>query len=239
MNIDSQKLASKQLVTTSRNARRVPLAGSDMSLNLVRERDSERSALEAGIADKFSHAYDAELTEFLPNLLSLSAAGELGAVVGVREAALGELFLEQYLDTPVEQSVASVFKTPVDRSQIVEIGNLAAYVPGLAYTLFAVLATVLDHAGHRWVVCTATPQVAAMLAKMGFSTQAICEADPARLKNGSGSWGEYYASRPTVIAGDISRAAAKVYENRDMAALILKYAEPIARMAADFRKSSS
>jgi hypothetical protein len=239
MNIDSEQIHLKQAVTTANNSRRAPLARSNMSLALVQECAAGRSALESGISKKFSKAYDAELTEFLPNLLSLSASGELGAVVGVREAAIGELFLEQYLDSPVEQSVAGVFRTPVDRSQIVEIGNLAAYVPGLAYTLFAVLATVLDQAGFRWVVCTATPQVAAMLAKMSFSSQAICDADPARLKNGAGAWGEYYASRPTVIAGDISSAAAKVYENRDMAALILQFAEPIARMVADLRKASS
>jgi hypothetical protein len=239
MNIDSEQIQLKQTVAAARNRRRAPLARSDMSLALVQKRATERAALESGISQKFSKAYDAELTEFLPNLLSLSASGELGAVVGVREAAVGALFLEQYLDSPVEQSVAGVFRTPVDRSQIVEIGNLAAYVPGLAYTLFAVLATVLDQAGFRWVVCTATPQVATMLAKMGFSSQAICDADPARLKNGAAAWGEYYASRPTVIAGDISSAAAKVYENRDMAALVLQFAEPIARMAADLRKAIS
>ncbi len=143
-----------------------------------RKSPTDRQAVEQTIMRKFERAYGAHLTHFLPELMRLDVSGELGAVAGIRAASSETLFLEQYLDRPVEQAVASAFMTPVDRDAVVEIGNLAANVPGLAYSLFAALATTLSAAGYRWVVCTATPQVAAMLARMGFSAQAICPADP-------------------------------------------------------------
>jgi hypothetical protein len=204
----------------------------NLSLALVTRQSPERPAVEQSITQKFERAYGAHLTHFLPDLLKLSVSGELGAVAGVRSAHGSRLFLEQYLDQPVEQAVAGAFMTPVDRDKIVEIGNLAANAPRLAYSLFAVLATVLSHAGYRWVVCTATPQVASMLTRMGFSAQNICRADPSQLEAGSSGWGEYYASRPRVIAGDVQLAAAQVAANRETAGIVSQFHQPIMQMAA-------
>ncbi len=206
-----------------------------MSLSLVSQQSSDRQAVEAGIMRKFERAYGAHLKHFLPDLLRLDVAGELGAVAGIRAARGGALFLEQYLDRPVQQAVAHAFMTPVDRDEIVEIGNLAANVPGLAYSLFAALATTLSAAGYRWVVCTATPQVAQMLSKMGFSAQAICPADPSMLESDPTEWGEYYATRPRVMAGDVGLAAAQVAGNYEIAAQIEQLHGPIAQMATQLR----
>ena len=165
--------------------RRASPARPSLSIGLVSEHSAERQELESGIKAKFESIYGAQLSHFLPSLLRLRIATELGAVIGVRAAHDGPLFLEQYTDRRVEQFVAGAFETPVNRDHIVEIGNLAADDPGLAYTLFAVLAVVLNEAGYRWVACTATPQVEAMLAKMKFSSRTICSADPERLKSGT------------------------------------------------------
>lgn len=225
--------------TALRKARVVAPADQRMSFGLVQEQSPERQELESSIKCKFESVYSAQLTHFLPHLLNLKVAEELGAVAGIRLASAGALFLEQYLDSPVEQSIAGAFRTPVDRNQIVEIGNLAANIPGLAYPLFAILATVLSQAGYRWVACTATPQVASMLAKMAFSSQTICGADPTRLAEGSADWGDYYASRPQVIVGDVRNAAAQVSGDRELALLVRQFARPIARMAASLRKATS
>jgi len=159
-------------------------------------------------------------------------------VVGIRAAAESPLFLEQYLDAPVEQAVARAYRTPIDRDQIVEIGNLAGNVPGLAYLLFAALAQVLSNAGYRWVVCTATPQVEAMLARLRFSSQTICAADPTRLSDGAADWGNYYASQPRVIVGDAESAATRVSANREMAALVQPFRDTILGMADRLRASA-
>jgi hypothetical protein len=221
----------------ARRHRKHDLAGLDLSLALVSQRSSERLSAEQAITRKFERAYGAHLTHFLPNLLRLNVADELGAVAGIRTARKDSLFLEQYLDRPVEQAVAARFMTPVDRDQVVEVGNLAAIVPGHAYTLFAVLATVLSHAGYRWVACTATPQVAAMLERLNFSAQTICRADPALLDGGPDDWGTYYSSRPRVMAGDVQLAAEQAAANPKIARLIRRLHGPIMQMASSLRSA--
>lgn len=213
------------------------LAGRNLSFDLVQEQSTERRQLESSITRKFERVYGAHLSHFLPELLRLGVSDELGAVVGIRPAGSGALFLEQYLDQPVEQPIARAFKTPVDRAQVIEIGNLAAEVPGMAYALFAVLATVLSRAGYRWVACTATPQVELMLSRMRFSSRTLCNADPARLEEGFADWGDYYASKPRVIVGDVRRAAAQVGKNREMRALVRHFEPQIAQMAANLSRT--
>ncbi len=220
-----------------RRYRESDLAGLELSLALVSECSPDRLSAEQAITRKFERAYGAHLTHFLPTLLRLNVADELGAVAGIRTAKGNSLFLEQYLDRPVEQAVAARFMTPVDRDQIVEVGNLAALVPGHAYTLFAVMATVLSRAGYRWVACTATPQVASMLEKLNFSAQTICRADPALLDEGLDDWGSYYSSRPRVMAGDVQLAAEQAAANPKIARLIRKLHLPILQMASSLRSA--
>jgi hypothetical protein len=197
-----------------------------------------RRELELNITQKFKDAFGAELSQFLPHLMRLNASDELGAVVGIRPAHSNQLFLEQYLDRRVEQAIAAAYRVPVDRSQVVEIGNLASRIPGLAQSLFVALANVLHEAGCRWVACTVTPQVAAMLQHLGFASRTICDADPDRLQADSGTWGDYYSMRPQVICGDIRAAAAIASRNSDAAMMLRQYAKPIQDIAAVLRQSA-
>ncbi len=237
----SSNTAPNLQLLTSRSRRRDfdnGFSAQGLSVALIGEESPNRRAVELNIMQKFERSYGAHLEHFLPDLMGLEVSGELGAVVGMRSARGSDLFLEQYLDQPVEQAVAGAFMTPVDRDSIVEIGNLAANVPGLAYSLFAVLATVLSHAGYRWVACTATPQVASMLARMNFSAKTICRADESRLEPGSIDWGTYYAARPQVMVGDVNLAAEQVLDNPAIAGLIQRYHRPIMQMAASLGSSS-
>ena len=222
----------------AQGAHGVSHAAPSLSLAVIAQDAPNRAAVESSIMRKFEARYGAHLSHFLPHLVRLAAADNLGAVAGVGPARDNRLFLEQYLDKPVEQAVAAAFMTPVDRDQVVEIGNLAANMPGLAYSLFAILATVLSDAGYKWVVCTATPQVAAMLARMNFSAEPICDADPAKLSSGSADWGDYYASRPRVMAGDVQSAAVQARSDHNIAALLFNYRQPIAQMVAALRRDT-
>ena len=218
-----------------RALRRLSVGAKSLSLEVIGQQAPNREAVEQSIMRKFETRYGAHLSQFLPNLIRLGDSGAAGAVVGVNPARNNKLFLEQYLDRPIEQSIAAAFKTPVDRDQVVEIGNLAANVPGLAYSLFAILATALSQAGYRWVTCTATPQVASMLERLHFAAQPLCDADPSKLESGSVDWGEYYSLRPRVMAGDVHLAAEQAASNRDMAVLLRHYRQPIARLVASLR----
>jgi hypothetical protein len=203
-----------------------------MTLTLVEHQAAERAETEALISQTFQRVYRAQLSHFLPHLLRLDQAGQIGAVAGVRAAQYGSLFLEQYLDKPVEQSVATVFRTPVDRDQVVEIGNLTSALQGFASSMFVVLAAVLYRAGYRWVVCTVTPKVAVALSSIGYASRVICRADPARLQSGSGDWGNYYASRPQVIVGDVASAARSLESDPGAMYLIRQLAGSIDQIAA-------
>ena len=208
-----------------------------VSLGLSHEHSAGRHVIESCVAQKFEHQFSAQLSHFLPYLLSLRDSDQLGAIVGMQPAGQGTLFLEQYLDSCVEQAVAEKFQTPVDRSQIVEIGNLAAVQPGAVYIIFAVLASVLHEAGFKWVVCTATPQVESLLSNMQFPYEHICNADPARLEDNASDWGEYYSTRPRVIAGNVEEAARRLAAEPGMAELIGQLADSISDIAASLKST--
>ena len=189
-----------RICTTNARAHSLP------ALQLASGDSPERRTIESLVAERFAKQFDARINQFLPLLLGLRTGGRYAAVAGLRPGANNELFLEQYLDRLAEQELSHVFRTPVDRGQVVEIGNLVATEAGAGYLMFACLAPLLQTAGFRWVICTATPQVEKMLQKMGFDPVRIRAADPARLTGGAADWGTYYASRPHVIAGDVRSA---------------------------------
>lgn len=208
-----------------------------LSLAIISAGSTGRSELEAAIAQKFERIYGARLSHFLPQLMRVEVSGKVGAVVGICPASNNELFLERYLDRPVEQAIAAQFGTPIDRMQVVEIGNLASDIPGLACSLFAVLACVLSLSGFRWVACTATPQVERMLGKLGLASMSVCPANPEQLAGGSVDWGDYYASQPRVIVGDAHEAARRVTANPEFAAMLRGLQFPIEQMVTELRSA--
>jgi len=206
-----------------------------LTLGIAGPNSPHRRLLESCIAKSFDVAYGAQMRQFMPYLLNLRFADQPGAVVGIRRAADCPLFLEQYLAAPVEQETSRLFRAPVDRRQIVEIGNLAASVPGSAEKLFAALARVLQRAGFRWVACTATPQVETLLARLQFPSQTICLARPTALGATAGEWGTYYAAKPRVIVGDVRIAASRLAGDGYSSAMSRQFAEPIASIAAELK----
>lgn len=190
-----------------------------LALRLETAASPRRAALERCVANRFARQYGAHIEHFLPLLFSLDIGNRPRAVAGLRSARQSRLFLEHYLDLPVEQAVSRAFRIPVDRGQIVEIGNLVSVAAGASSILFGLLAMLLDEAGVRWVTCTATPRVREMLDRLDFPSTAICVADPHALGNARSAWGSYYDSRPIVIAGDARIAAARVASNLPLGAL--------------------
>ena len=158
------------------------------------------------VAEVFKKVYDARCSHFLPLLLSFKSDDHLHGALGMRPASLGSLYLEQYLDKPVEQDISHCFKTPVVRDQVVEIGNLVVRSAGAGQFLLAILGTIVKQAGMRWVVFTATPQVEVMLKKIRWHTEEICRADSRLLSDSESQWGRYYETNPCVRVGNIDHA---------------------------------
>lgn len=165
--------------------------------------DPRRAEAEAFVRSVFAHRYCAEVSSFAPNLMLLERSDEVIAAAGWRPAGEESLFLERYLDQPVEEAVARLAGQPVARGRIVEVGNLAADKPGSSIQVVLHLSAHLHRLGHEWVVFTATAELIGIFARMGLPLLALGAADPERLGAEAAAWGSYYDTRPVVVAGRI------------------------------------
>ncbi|MDR2239027.1 MAG: thermostable hemolysin [Zoogloeaceae bacterium] len=168
-----------------------------------------RGEAEDFVRQAFARRYGARISAFAPNLMALERDGGMVAVAGWRCAGDERLFLESYLDVPVNAAVAWLAGQPVRRSRIVEVGNLASTRAGGSVDVILALARHLDRLGYEWVVFTATEELIGIFRKLGLSLLALASADPARLPEPVDDWGSYYDNRPVVVAGRIRLALAR------------------------------
>ncbi|WP_288252964.1 thermostable hemolysin [uncultured Hydrogenophaga sp.] len=181
-----------------------PLVGAarDRGLDLIRRR--------------FQQEHQAQLTHFMPRLLGLlDAAGALAGAAGCRPAASETLFLERYVDLPIEQAIAAVAGEPVARHEVVEVGNLAATSPGCARVLIVALTDWLAGQGYRWVAFTGTRSLLNSFRRLGLTPRVLAPADPARMGDTLSQWGRYYAQQPQVVFGEIPPAQRQLAQSPD------------------------
>jgi hypothetical protein len=209
----------------------LPMSPSDQ-ICLHGPASSGRPALESFIRQVYDATYGARISAFLPLLLELRNDSGGRAVLGIRPArSRQQLFLEQYLDRPIEQEIAAAANCPVGRDGIVEIGNLAADQRGASQHLFTVLAAVLAAANFRWMVFTATPQVEKLIERLHYSPKALRRVDPARLGPQIKDWGRYYDTNPRVVYCDLAGAMAAARGHAATARLLHDNAATIASIA--------
>ena len=165
--------------------------------------DPGRREVESYLEAAYARAFGGRLTHHYPRLLSVrDPEGRIHVAAGFRKAADGPLFLEQYLDGPVEHEVGEA----LSRGSIAEIGNLASHTPGASMLLFLALARQLHQAGCTHAVATATRQLRKCFARAGFATRQLAEARADRLKPSDDDWGDYYDHDPMVLGGAIGPA---------------------------------
>jgi len=192
-----------QLVQTA--FRTAPPPAAKARLESVYRTHPARAAFEDFIAARFCRAYGARVTHFLPHLLGVSDGfAHWQAAAGYAAAGAQALFLEQYLDRPIERVLSAALGRPIARPGIVEVGNLAAVSAGMARLIIPQLARHLHRLGYVWVVFTATRALRNSFSRLGLRPLPLTRADPARLADGGASWGTYYDQDPVVMAGKIS-----------------------------------
>ena len=179
----------------------LPITASHVDTDAARRSDAERF-----VRDVFLRRYGAHVSVFAPQLLMLEQAGHPVAVAGWRGAATEPLFLENYLDAPIETILRALTGQTLRREQIVEVGNLASEKAGGSLQVIRHLARKFVEAGHEWVVFTATQELIGIFAKLGLPLLALAKADPTRLGSAAADWGSYYESVPIVVAGSIRLA---------------------------------
>lgn len=175
-----------------------------MRLSSALPGDDQRALFEAFIQQRFRKAHGADIRHFMPELFGMhNDSGDLCAVAGVRRAHLESLFLERYMDEPIEPLISAAADRPVDRRGIVEVGNLAASDTGSARLSIIAITYLLAMGGLEWVTFTGNIGLVNSFHRLGLKPVTLCAADPARLGDERQHWGSYYESKPWVHVGNI------------------------------------
>jgi hypothetical protein len=172
----------------------------ELSLYLVSPHSQASTQLRAFIGERFERAFAARPKIQAPQFLMLTGANHaLLAAVGVRSAQHQGLFLEQYLDKPIER-----YCSPgTARRQLVELVHLAGISPWIAHRFFPMVGQWLGATGSEWVCFTATRPVRMLFRQLGLSATNLGQADPERLSDQQADWGRYYHYRPEVLLAHV------------------------------------
>lgn len=163
-----------------------------------------RGAVEAFIARRYRDAYGARVRTFLPTLFALvDGDGELLAAAGIRRASSGPLFIEQYLDAPLESVLAARYARTPCREEIAEIGHLSGLGAGNGRRLFPLIAAWMEEAEIGWGAFAATAPLRGLFARMGVQPLPLAKAERSRLGDAAADWGSYYETDPWVVGGPL------------------------------------
>ncbi|MDC7817764.1 MULTISPECIES: thermostable hemolysin [Pseudomonas] len=176
------------------------------ALSLARSLPGEvqRPVFETYVSQRFQQVHGATIRQFMPELFGLSdPQGALCAVAGVRLASSGPLFLERYLDAPIEELIDFAAQRPTTRQGVVEVGNLAASDTGSARLSIIAITWLLAMGGLEWVAFTGNIGLVNSFHRLGLRPLTLCAADPERLGEERHHWGSYYQSQPSVHVGSI------------------------------------
>ncbi len=183
-----------------------PAAQSETTLHLCRENDPERPQVEAFIRAVYAQRYGAQVRHFTPVLAFLRDASGIIAAAGYREAHASPLFLERYLDAPVETLLGAGNGLAPERKSIVEVGHLAATRAGEGRRLILMLSAHLAQQEFLWVVSTLTRELRMLFLRIGVTPVTLGVAHPAALGDEATHWGTYYEHSPLVLAGHLPQA---------------------------------
>lgn len=155
------------------------------------------------ISQKYSTTYGATILPCFADFAQREVNEQAVAALGYRRADREKLFLESYLERPIEQALGTLFGKEVLRRDIVEIGNLAAENALAMIGLWADAAN--DLGGEAEIaVAVLTAPLRSMFGRLGVTLYEIVSANSDRLGKTANQWGRYYDLDPVVCAGFIT-----------------------------------
>ncbi|EKO3964157.1 delta-VPH [Vibrio fluvialis] len=179
-----------------------------LDLAIIDRNHPKRGEVEHYIAQRYSLAFDARLNCFMPTFMALMDKDHIKSLCGYRVASEEALFLEQYLDHPADELLASAFSRPIDRAQLIEFGQLASFSKGFSSLHFLLMTQKLVEQGYEWCIFTATDPLYVMMCRLGLDPTILAEADPTRIPDAHSIWGNYYQYQPRIVAGNLKGALA-------------------------------
>jgi hypothetical protein len=174
------------------------------SFTLTEATGPERVEVERFIRQRYAEAFGSRIEAYMPRLFSLRASdGAIQGAFGLR-CAQRPLFLERYLDQPIDQIIGHRLGRMTKREHVVEVGHFSGSHAGTVRTMICLLTERLYQEGYEWVTFTGTTHLRNAFARMGLAPIDIQAADPNRLTDDErAAWGRYYDHAPRVLAGNI------------------------------------
>lgn len=161
------------------------------------------------VCRKYLAAFGASARPDYPAWIEAGPGRTTAAALGYRRAGDAPLFLEWYLDRPVEALVSQAFGREIARQGIVEIGNFASDNALAMVELWGSAANDLSGSSEV-AVATLTAPLRRMFARIGLPVIVLAPACPERLGEGAPEWGNYYAQDPQVCAGVIAEGQSAI-----------------------------
>jgi len=122
---------------------------------------------------------------------------------GFRPACGEQLFLEKYLDEPVESLLSRQIGKNINRRSVIEVGNLASDCPGSSRLMIMAMNCLFDQQGFGWVVMTGTNELLNIFTNLQLEPLLLVQAEAYRLDDEQYDWGRYYTHCPRVMAGNV------------------------------------
>jgi hypothetical protein len=168
------------------------------------QNDEGRSSVEQHILDSYQSKFSANLAHFMPTLVSANLPGQASHLsFGLSGADEHTLFLENYLSKSIERELSRVANAQIERSSIVEIGNLAFSSTATIRDDLTSIAFYCYEQGYRYVVCTATRMLRLIFLKAGIKPLYLGEANADDVPRDGTHWGAYYETSPKLIGGNV------------------------------------
>lgn len=178
-----------------------------LSLMLYIPGSLKRHAVELFIHQRYLDKHDARIRHFMPYLISLETGDRnVVAAAGFRPATDGELFLEKYLNLPVEQVLGEALGLCISREVLVEVGNFATDGGHSSRLMIMAMAALFHQQGFSWVTMTGTRELVNILKRMRLEPVELIDADADCLGTEKNYWGSYYEHYPRVMCGNILKS---------------------------------
>lgn len=197
------RLPTQSLPTRLQHAARSSARAGTL-FNLFELTGRDRVLAEQFISRRFAESFRARIEAFMPRLFAMhDANGDICGALGLRSAR-HRLFVEHYLDQPIEQAIARRTGARVERASIVEAGHLSGAFPGAMRTMIWLLTERLQRENFQWVVFTGTTALRNAFRRNGLFPLDIERAVADRLPpDARAAWGSYYDHCPRVFVGRI------------------------------------
>lgn len=163
-----------------------------------------RADLESRIRTGFGQHFQACIEGFMPQLAVYRHTSGAEGVIGIRNAGTEPLFLESYLEAPIEIALSRCTGFRVQRGQIAEVGQFVISDRDTVPDFFRDLVPFLRSQGFNWVCFTGTKRIRAILARIGFEGLPVATATRDRVRLSADNWGTYYDHEPVVIVGNLA-----------------------------------